>query len=122
MKKNARIAVCDATVQIPAVQYPNRRQLTFIFIEMILHRCQRLSCHRGRRTLVVAASAFDPSRVRAISLDVTGTIMVHAEPIMKTYADSAVWAKVPHPPTEQELKPAFKAAYKRMHFDYPCFG
>ncbi len=76
----------------------------------------------GRRGLVVAASAFDPKKIRAISLDVTGTILVHAEPIMKTYADCAVWARLPSPPTETELKPAFKAAYKQMHFDYPCFG
>ena len=76
----------------------------------------------GRRSLVISASAFDPKRVRAISLDVTGTIMVHAEPIMKTYADAASWAGVPNPPTEAQLKPAFKAAYKDMHFKFPCFG
>lgn len=57
-------------------------------------------------------SQFDPSAVKAISFDVTGTIMVHREPIMKTYADAAVWAQLPNPPTEAELKPAFKAAYK----------
>ena len=78
---------------------------------------------RGRRSVnTIVASAFDARKVRAISLDVTGTIMVHAEPIMKTYADSAVWARLPNPPTEVQLKPAFKAAYKKMHFDFPCFG
>ncbi len=51
------------------------------------------------------ASAFDPSNVRAISLDITGTILVHRYPIMQTYADAAVWAKLPNPPSAEELKP-----------------
>ena len=46
--------------------------------------------------------------VRVLSLDVTGTILVHRESIMKTYAESAVWARFPNPPSESELKPAFK--------------
>ena len=65
---------------------------------------------------------FDPTKVRAISFDVTGTIMVHAEPIMKTYADAAVWARLPNPPSEAELKPAFKQAYKESLLASPCFG
>jgi hypothetical protein len=53
----------------------------------------------------------DASRIRAISLDVTGTILVHRDPIMETYAAAAVWAQLPDPPTAEELKPAFKKAY-----------
>jgi len=41
---------------------------------------------------------------------------------MKTYADAAVWAKLPNPPTELELKPAFKQAYKESLLERPCFG
>lgn len=41
---------------------------------------------------------------------------------MKTYADSASWAKVPNPPTEAELKPAFKQAYKESLLASPSFG
>ena len=54
--------------------------------------------------------AIDASRIKAISLDVTGTILVHRYPIMETYAAAAVWAKLPNPPTAEELKPAFKKA------------
>jgi len=61
-------------------------------------------------------------RVRAVSLDVTGTLITHGEPVMKSYADAAVWARLPDPPSESELKPAFKAAYKEALLEYPCFG
>ena len=52
------------------------------------------------------------SGVRAISLDITGTLITHREPVMKSYADAAVWARLPDPPSISELKPAFKQAYK----------
>eukprot|EP00961_Rhodomonas_salina_P187951 2536684-Rhodomonas_salina.3 len=74
----------------------------------------------GSRGMKMAA--FDPSSVKAISLDVTGTILVHRDPIMQTYAEAAVWAKLPNPPTEAELKPAFKAAYFEHLTKSPCFG
>jgi hypothetical protein len=62
------------------------------------------------------------SKVRAISFDVTGTILVHRYPIMDTYAAAAVWAKLPNPPSVSELKPAFKMAYKHHLTASPCFG
>lgn len=62
------------------------------------------------------------NRVRAISFDVTGTVLVHKYPIFETYADAAVWAKLKDPPSAIELKPAFKAAYKQALIDDPCFG
>lgn len=62
------------------------------------------------------------SKVRAISFDVTGTILVHRYPIMDTYAASAIWAKLPNPPTSAELKPAFKRAYYMHLTQSPCFG
>lgn len=60
--------------------------------------------------------------VRALSLDVTGTLITHGEPVMKTYADAAVWARLPNAPSEAELKVAFKAAYKEACLSSPCFG
>ena len=56
-----------------------------------------------------AAAKVALSRVRAISFDVTGTVLVHKYPIFDTYAEAAVWAKLPDPPSAIELKPAFKA-------------
>ena len=62
------------------------------------------------------------SKVRAVSFDVTGTILVHRYPIMDTYAASAIWARLPNPPTSAELKPAFKKAYFKHLTESPCFG
>ena len=41
---------------------------------------------------------------------------------MQTYADSAIWAKLPNPPTAAEWKKPFKDAYYKNLIDYPCFG
>lgn len=60
--------------------------------------------------------------VRAISLDVTGTILAHRYPIFQTYAEAAAWAKIPGAPTAEALKPAFKKAYYKALTDWPCFG
>jgi len=60
--------------------------------------------------------------VRAISLDVTGTLLAHRHPIFETYAVAAKWAKLKDPPTAQELKPAFKKAYYEALMSSPCFG
>ena len=65
---------------------------------------------RAARPLFDLCMAIDASRIKAISLDVTGTLLVHRYPIMETYAAAAVWAKLPNPPTAEELKPAFKKA------------
>ena len=62
------------------------------------------------------------SKVRAISFDITGTLLIHKYPIMDTYAASAVWAQLPNPPTSAELKPAFKKAYFQQLTKSPCFG
>eukprot|EP01041_Mallomonas_annulata_P006373 gene6373-12886_t len=75
---------------------------------------------QGMRTL--SMSSIQYSSVKVISLDITGTILVHRYPIMETYADAAVWARLPNPPTVNELKPAFKAAYYKHLTESPCFG
>ena len=59
--------------------------------------------------------------VRAVSFDVTGTLLVHRDPIMDTYAACAIHAKLPNPPTAKELKPAFQKAYKENLLKNPCF-
>ena len=62
-------------------------------------------------------------RIRAISLDVTGTLLVHRFPIMETYSRCAREARLgTDPPTADELKPAFKRAYKEMLLAEPCFA
>ncbi|KAH8043868.1 N-acylneuraminate-9-phosphatase [Aureococcus anophagefferens] len=65
---------------------------------------------------------FNAAAIRAVSFDVTGTLLFHKESIAKTYADAAVWARLDDPPTAEELKPAFKRAYKSACLERPCFG
>ena len=60
-------------------------------------------------------------RVRVVTFDVTGTLLVHKYPIVETYADAAQWALLPNAPTAAELKPAFKQAYKECLLKQPCF-
>ncbi|CAJ1407220.1 unnamed protein product [Effrenium voratum] len=60
--------------------------------------------------------------VRAVSLDVFGTLVVHRHPIHETYAACALWAKLENPPTAEELRPAFKQAYREALSSDPCFG
>lgn len=47
-------------------------------------------------------------RVRAVSLDVTGTMLVHKAGVYASYAAAAKWAGMPAAPTAEEFKPAFK--------------
>jgi len=65
---------------------------------------------------------FDIKSIKVISFDITGTLLIHKQPIMKTYAEAAVWAKLPNPPSEDELKPAFKSAYYQGLNEHPSFG
>jgi REG-2-like HAD superfamily hydrolase len=62
------------------------------------------------------------SRIRAISLDVTGTLVATQEPVLQSYYEAALWAQLPNPPTLEEMKPAFKSAYKERCLESPCFG
>ena len=66
--------------------------------------------------------SFEPERVKALSMDVTGTILVTRHPIAETYADAAVWARLSDPPSAQEMNIAFKEAYSRHNMESPCFG
>lgn len=60
--------------------------------------------------------------VKALSLDVTGTLLVHRWPIHESYAACAAWGKLEDPPSAEELKPAFKEAFRETSQRYPCFG
>lgn len=60
--------------------------------------------------------------VRAISLDITGTLITHKGSVVQHYVDAAVWAQLDNPPSVDEMKPAFKQAYKERYLESPCFG
>ena len=61
-------------------------------------------------------------KIRAISLDITGTLITTREPVIQSYYDALVWSNFPNPPTQQEMKAAFKIAYKERCIEAPCFG
>jgi REG-2-like HAD superfamily hydrolase len=73
-----------------------------------------------------SATAFtttlDVSKIRAISFDVTGTLLATREPVVKSYHDASIWAKLPNPPTQDEFKQGFKVAFKERSIESPCFG
>ena len=70
----------------------------------------------------VSALSISPSKIRAISLDVTGTLLATCEPVIKSYHDAGLWAKLPNPPSQSELKFGFKVAFQERCIESPCFG
>ena len=83
--------------------------------------------HSQRACVVLIAllkchSAQSLRPVRAISLDITGTLITHKGSIVQHYVDAAVWAQLDNPPSVDEMKPAFKEAYKERFLASPCFG
>ena len=60
--------------------------------------------------------------VRVLSLDVTGTLLIHKNPIMQTYLEAAHWAKLRNPPKLEELEAAYKKSYKFHSLNFPHFG
>jgi len=68
-----------------------------------------------------SSSSFLSKKIKVISLDATGTILVHST-VSETYHKIAIQCKLPNPPTAIELKHAFKTAYKNNTINYPCFG
>ncbi len=63
-----------------------------------------------------------PEAIKAISLDVTGTLLVHRLPIHEAYYNAFIDVNITDRPDLADLKPAFKKAYKEMSQKYPCFG
>jgi putative hydrolase of the HAD superfamily len=81
-------------------------------------------CGRGRALSRLSATRsirFDATKVRVISLDVTGTLLLHKQAVAKTYSDCIVWAGLPRPEIDV-VKKAFKEAYYNTLQRYPCFG
>ena len=70
----------------------------------------------------INAFSISPSKIRAISLDVTGTLVTTRESVIQSYHDAALWAKLPNPPSQADLKRGFKIAYKERCIESPCFG
>jgi len=60
--------------------------------------------------------------IRAISLDVTGTLIRHLDPIAETYSRALTWSCFPRQISPEELKAPFKIAYRKTLEEYPCFG
>ena len=96
-------------------------------------RIDRIQCvarpemHSHRACVVLIAllqchSAQSLRPVRAISLDITGTLITHKGSVVQHYVDAAVWAQLENPPSVDEMKPAFKQAYKERCIESPCFG
>ena len=75
-----------------------------------------------RISVVSSLSLSSTSKIRAISLDVTGTLLATKEPVIKSYHDAAIWARLPNPPTQTELKQGFKVAFRERCIESPCFG
>ena len=83
--------------------------------------------HSHRACVVLIAllqcrSAQSLRPVRVISLDITGTLITHKGSVVQHYVDAAVWAQLDNPPSVDEMKPAFKQAYKERCLASPCFG
>lgn len=82
--------------------------------------------------LLVLVSSLSPSallsssnkhNIRALSLDVTGTLLVTKEPVIKSYHDAIQWARLPNnPPSQSEMKQGFKIAFQERCIESPCFG
>ena len=78
--------------------------------------------------LVSLTTALSPNaanhnvKIRAISLDVTGTLVTTREPVIQSYHDAAIWARLPNPPSQSELKQGFKLAFKERSLESPCYG
>jgi len=64
---------------------------------------------------------FHGHHIKAITFDVTGTLLQHRYPIAQTYAECAKWARLAEPPTQEEIQPAFKKAYKETLLEFPYF-
>ena len=62
------------------------------------------------------------NKIRALSLDVTGTLLATREPVVQSYYNAAIWAQLTNPPTISELKQGFKIAFKERSLESPCYG
>lgn len=93
--------------------------MSAIFSTITVLFCLGLGC---LPPLVSSLSSLGSKKIRAVSLDVTGTLLATKEPVIKSYHDAANWAKLPNPPTQDELKKGFKVAFKERCIESPCYG
>jgi len=70
----------------------------------------------------LSGNTLNVSKIRAISFDVTGTLLATKEPVVKSYHDAALWAKLSNPPSQEQLKQGFKVAFRERSIESPCFG
>jgi len=70
----------------------------------------------------LSPSSLGNKKIRALSLDVTGTLLATREPVIKSYHDAAHWAQLSNPPSQSELKQGFKIAFRKRCIESPCFG
>ena len=71
---------------------------------------------------LVVRNKLVPQSVKAISLDVTGTLLVHRLPIHQAYYNAFNEVNIADKPELADLKVAFKKAFKETSTKYPCFG
>ena len=118
----AKVQACRAALQ------SNKREFA---ASLLAHRSnptrRATKMHSHRACVVLIAllqchSAQSLRPVRAISLDITGTLITHRGSVVQHYVDAAVWAQLENPPSTNEMKPAFKQAYKERCLSSPCFG
>jgi REG-2-like HAD superfamily hydrolase len=79
-----------------------------------------LLLHSIKSAIVLSLSS--ESQIRVLSLDVTGTLLATREPVIQSYYNAALWARLPNPPSESEFKNGFKLAFKERCIESPCFG
>jgi len=85
-------------------------------------KASSITCYSCRKSSSSSSlSLSELSKIKVISLDVTGTILNHS-PVGETYHKIAIKCGLPNPPTHIELKQAFKIAYHNNVINYPCFG
>jgi REG-2-like HAD superfamily hydrolase len=73
-------------------------------------------------TTTTTMTSLDISKIRAISFDVTGTLLATKEPVIKSYHDAAIWARLPNLPTQNDFKSGFGLAFRERCLESPCFG
>ena len=71
------------------------------------------SASKNSKCLNNSTMAKSLKSIRVISLDCTGTLFRHRDPIPETYHAAMKWAHFPNPPSVQEIKIGFKNAYKQ---------
>lgn len=74
-----------------------------------------------RCTASHAPNVFNPRIVKAISLDITDTVINHPD-VPETYARCARSIGLPWAPSTDDLRDPFKSAFKTATLQYPCYG